>query len=119
MGGDMGSGDMGVRGVKGSLGRGDDGRPMPGNGGARGRLLRVELRVEAVEGDLGGLAVDEGGRREWLVRAEDAESEREWDGGGSIMMFMAGSGESGNGRRAMATGNRAESDGPMFSVYGT
>lgn len=66
---DMG-GDIGVRGVKGSLGRGDDGRPMPGKGGARERLLLVELLVEVAEGDLGGMpGVEEaeGGRREWLL----------------------------------------------------
>lgn len=92
---DMG-GDMGVRGVRGSLGRGDDGRPMPGKGGARERLLRVELRVEVAEGDLGGPTVDKYddgccGKRAFPLRAEEAERERvwEWDGGGaSIMIFM-------------------------------
>jgi hypothetical protein len=47
MGGDNIGGDMGVRGVRGSLGRGDDGRPMPGKGGER------LLLVESAPGDLG------------------------------------------------------------------
>jgi hypothetical protein len=51
-------GDMGVRGVRGSLGRGDDGRPMPGKGGER------LLLVESAPGDLGTPRVEGGGNSE-------------------------------------------------------
>jgi hypothetical protein len=60
---DMG-GDMGLRGVREpSLGRGDEGRPMPGYGGER------LLRVERAPGDFGGTPWGErfveGGKREF------------------------------------------------------
>ena len=60
MGGDIGDrGNIGDRGVRGSLGRGDDGRPIPGKGGER------LLLVESAPGDLGGPWVDGGGNSEF------------------------------------------------------